>query len=315
MMTLGYLERLVIQALSAHLVASAVAALAICATWRHVAASASPAVTARRIFLMRLIPSLLGGLAALLVALAYTLWETRVEVERVGVLGLTLASAGLVLVGTALWRTLVVTSRTWRVWRTLVRASGTRLPAVPLRAYIVESRFPVVALFGLVMARLFVARRVIDACTTDEFDAVIAHEQAHVRQRDNLRRMAMIAAPDPLGLLPAGRQMQQAWFHASELAADEWAAGRTSGVLLASALVKVARLATTSPEPLPASALYNGEPITERVHRLLELVPTDAPPRWPQWLRATACIAVVAAALIALPAVHVVAERILQWGP
>ena len=314
-MTLGYLERLVIQALSAHALASAVAALAVGVTWRHVAATASPAVTAERIFFMRLMPSLLGGLTALLVAVAYTLWETRVEVERAGVLGLTLAAAGLVIVGTALWRALVAMWRTWSVRRTLVRSSGTRLPAVPLRAYVVESRFPVVALVGLVMARLFVARRVIDACTTDEFDAVIAHEQAHARHRDNLRRMAMTAAPDPLGLLPAGRQMQQAWLRASELAADEWAAGRTNGVLLASALVKVARLATTPPEPMPASALYSGEPITERVQRLLEPVPAAAPPPWPQWLRATACIALVAAALIALPAIHVVAERILQWGP
>jgi len=66
---------------------------------------------------------------------------------------------------------------------------------------------------------------------------------------------------------------------------------------------------------MPASALYSGEPITERVQRLLEPVPAAAPPPWPQWLRATACIALVAAALIALPAIHVVAERILQWGP
>ena len=77
----------------------------------------------------------------------------------------------------------------------------------------------------------------------------------------------------------------------------------------------MARLATTPSEPLPASALYRGEPITERVHRLLESVPAEAPPPWPQWLRATACVAIVAAALIALPALHVVAERILQWGP
>ena len=44
---------------------------------------------------MRLIPSLLGGAAALLVAVAYTLWETKVEVEHAGVLGLSLSGAGI----------------------------------------------------------------------------------------------------------------------------------------------------------------------------------------------------------------------------
>ena len=172
-----------------------------------------------------------------------------------------------------------------------------------------------VALVGLVMARLFVARRVIEACTTDEFDAVIAHEQAHARTRDNLRRLAMTAAPDPLGLLPVGQRMLDAWLHAAELAADEWAAGRTNAVLLASALVKVARMATRSSEALPASALYRGEPITERVHRLLEPAATqDAAAPWPHWVRATACVAALAAALVALPAIHVAAEHILKWG-
>ena len=73
--------------------------------------------------------------------------------------------------------------------------------------------------------------------------------------------------------------------HAAELAADEAAAGGLDrGVHLAAALVKVARLATTIPsDPLPASALYRGEPITERVHRLLAPPPVSEVRRWPTW--------------------------------
>jgi Zn-dependent protease with chaperone function len=315
-MTFGYVERALIQGLSAHALASTVAALVVAVAWRRVAGlPLSPAAAASRLFQLRLVPSLLGALTALLVVSAYALWETHGELERVGPLALASAAGGLVLLGAGAWRGVSAARHTSTIRRALVRASGARLPALPLPAYVVDSRFPVVALVGLVVSRLFVARRVIDTCTSDEFDAVIAHEQAHARTRDNLRRLVMIAAPDALGLVPVGERMQRAWLHAAELAADEWAAARTNGVLLASALVKVARLATTRPAPLPASALYRGEPIAERVHRLLEPGATPpAPTPWPSWLRAVACLAVLAAALIALPAIHATAERILRWG-
>jgi Zn-dependent protease with chaperone function len=315
-MTLGYVARGLVQALTVYALASSVVAIAVGLTWRRVAGWPAPAaVAARRLFLLRLAPSLAGACAVLLVVAGYARWETHVEIERVGRLALVSAAAGLALLVSGVWRAARVARRTVRIRQALVLASRTRLLTVPIPAYIVDSRFPVVALVGLVMTRLFVARRVIDACTGDEFDAVIAHEQAHARTRDNLRRLAMTAAPDGLGLLPAGERMQQAWLRAAELAADQWAAEQTDGVHLAAALVKVARLATMQPEPLPASALYRGEPIAERVHRLLEPAKSVPPPRpWPRWAGAAAYAAAVAAALIALPAVHSAAEQILKWG-
>jgi hypothetical protein len=132
--------------------------------------------------------------------------------------------------------------------------------------------------------------------------------------RDNLRRLAMIASPDVLALTSTGDEIHRAWLRVAELAADEWAAARTDGVLLASALVKVARLATTGPEPLPASALYRGEPIAERVQRLLEPAVSPPPRPLPRWLRVAACVAAASAAVLALPAVHAASEQIFRWG-
>ena len=126
------------------------------------------------------------------------------------------------------------------------------------------------------MSRLFVARTVVDACDAGELRAVVAHEQAHAGARDNLRRLLMAGAPDALAWLPVGAGMMREWAAMAELAADETAVSHSSDRLhLASALVKVARLATTPPGALPASTLYRGEPIAERVHRLLE---APAPP-------------------------------------
>jgi beta-lactamase regulating signal transducer with metallopeptidase domain len=172
-----------------------------------------------------------------------------------------------------------------------------------------------VAVVGLVTSRLFVARRVIEVCTPEEFDAVVAHEHAHARAHDNLRRLAMTATPDLLALLPAGRRLLEAWTMAAELAADERAARRTPGGLhLAAALVKVARLAVTPAPPLTASTLFEGQPITERVRRLLDPPATPTHAQDPTWLRAIAALLLLAAAVAALPVIHTASEHLLKLG-
>ena len=137
------------------------------------------------------------------------------------------------------------------------------VPPRSLPALLVETTFPVVAVLGLVRARLVVSRAVAEGCTAE--GAVLAHELAHAGAR-NLRRLALAAAPDALaGPAPTP--------HAGPTGRGRRAGGRRRGggrrwPALASALIKVARLATTPPAVIPASALYRGEPITSRVRRL-----------------------------------------------
>jgi beta-lactamase regulating signal transducer with metallopeptidase domain len=160
-----------------------------------------------------------------------------------------------------------------------------------------------------------VARSVLDVCSSEEFQAVLAHEEAHARQHDNLRRLALASAPDLLGLWPAGRQLEGAWMHAAELSADDAAADRWDrGVHLASALVKVARLATTPSDLLPASALYRDEPITERVQRLLDPPPAADPCRWPSRARIALLIALLVGSLALVPLLHAAGEQLLALG-
>lgn len=316
-MTLGYLARAVVQALSVYALVSGLLALAVAVVWHRVAgAHALPATTSRRLFLLRLAPSSAGALATVMVAVAYARWEVREDAERVGLVAMAAAVASCAMLAAAAWRGARAVGQTWRIGQALARTAGGRLPALPFEAYVIDSRFPVVALVGLLVLRLFVARRVIEACTAEEFEAIVAHEQAHAGQRDNLRRLAMVAAPDLLGLVPVGRRLHEAWLHAAELAADHQAAARTAGgVHLASALVKVARLATSPGAPLPASALYRGEPIAERVHRLLDPSPSPASAPWPLWARLLGAWVAVAAGVATLPFAHAAAEAILRWGP
>jgi hypothetical protein len=315
-MTLGYVARSLVQSLGAHFLVSTVIGLAVAMVWQRVAlVPARAAVTSRRLFALRLLPAAGGLLAGILVMVGYVIWEGRAEGEIVGPVALGAAAAGLASFVHAGARLFIVVGRTIRVSCELVARVESTLPTRPLPASIVDTAFPVVAIVGLVASRLFVARSVVDACSPDEFDAVLAHEHAHARQYDNLRRLAMAASPDVLGLLPGGLALETAWLQAAELAADETAAaGCHRGVSLASALVKVARLAAALAEPLPASALYRGEPVTERVHRLLD--PPQAPDwrPWPVWARALTLGSALAVAVASLRGLHAAAELLLALG-
>ena len=315
-MTLGYLARGLVQVLGAHFIVSTLLSLAVVVVWRRAAvAPTSASVSARRLFLGRLLPSSAGLLAAILVTAGYVRWEERVESEVVGAVAVAVAFAGLAAIARAAACGAMVFWRTFRIRRALTKSIASTLPTRPLPASVIDTDFPVVAIVGLFAARLFVARRVLDACSAEEVEAVLAHEHAHVRQHDNLRRLAMAVAPDVLGLCRAGRRLEAAWMQAAELAADEWAAARgDSGLHLASALVKVARLAAPPVNPLPASALYRGEPITERVQRLLDPPATTDIRPWPAWARALSHAALVAAALASLSWLHAAAERLLLLG-
>jgi len=315
--TVSYVARGLIQALGAYFIVSALLSVAVAVLWRRVAlAPAQASVAARRLFVWRLVPSAGGLLAGLLVALGYALWEARVEDETAGVIALLAAAAGLASVAHAGARALSVCWRTSRIRRNLNASIEVTLPTHPLPAAVIVSEFPVVAIVGLVTPRLFVARSVLDACSSEEFQAVLAHEQAHARQHDNLRRLALASAPDLLGLWPAGRQLEGAWMHAAELSADDAAAADRwdRGVHLASALVKVARLATTPADPLPASALYRDQPIIERVRRLLDPPPVADPCCWPSWARIALPTALLVGSLALVPLLHLAGEQLLALG-
>jgi Zn-dependent protease with chaperone function len=315
-MTLGFVARALVQILGTYFVVSTLLSVAVVLGWPLVAATpARASVAARRLFILRLVPAL-GGLAtAVLIAVAYGIWEPRVEYERVGWVALAAAAGGAMLLAIAAAGLLTAMVSTARIRRRLVAATRGTLSTAPLPASIIDTAFPVVAIVGLVLPRLFVARSVLDACSPEELDAVLAHEQAHAREHDNLRRLAMAAAPDVLGLCAGGSRLDAAWKQAAEFAADEAAArGRDGGLHLASALLKVARLATGPLEPVPASALYHGEPIAERVRRLVDPPHAGETRPWPAWARSGASILLVGAALAALPLLHAGAEAVLSLG-
>lgn len=202
--------------------------------------------------------------------------------ESAGPLLIALAFLGVVFLADAC----ITGLRSWRQTRQIVgawrkSAVPITLPAWARRAWTIRRRFPIVAVVGIVRPQLFVARQVTAECTPRELAAIAAHEAAHVDARDNLLRLLFSVTPAVSIASRIAIPLERVWAVAAEESADEKARAQDSGLELASALTKVARLAAdATPEALPVSALIRSDDLEHRVRRLLQS-PTQ--PRALQW--------------------------------
>ena len=207
-----------------------------------------------------------------------------------------------------------------RLARARQRARG-RSRRGRLPVYGLPDATPVISLAGLVRPRVFVARPVIEAFTSDEMEVSLAHELAHHDARDNLKRMLVACSPDLLGIWPSGRAVERRWRAAVEFAADARAvAGREErAVSLASALLKVARLAPAAGSAA-ASGFYDGTLLSARIDRLLSPGLGEEPPRrlapaWEVFLGGATLFAALLAAEAAWFGVHLATEGLVRFLP
>ena len=279
---------------------------------------ARPRSIAAALTTLRLLPVGAGVFAAVVTFASFLIFEQRSRLESTGVLLQALAALTLTFTGAFAVRWHLITRQTRRlVARWLPDARPIALGAARVPAFVVASEFPIVGVIGVVRPRLIIAESVLDACTPEELEAILAHEQAHIERRDNLWRALLMAAPDALAWLPISRRLQSAWHAATEEAADDCAGrlGRQGRPLLAQALVKVARLAVSRREPgdLPATAFYRGGDIERRVRRLL--APEGAAARPHRAVRVVLALAFAALTIASLETVHLILEAAVHGLP
>jgi Zn-dependent protease with chaperone function len=290
-------------ALSSFVAIHAAVELAVAVLWRFArnhSEAVRPATYAAGLFLLRALPSVVAALVVGGAILpAFGRFEPRATQETMGaIILLTAGAGGAILVRTVwlAWQAHLATRSLTRSWMRSARTlhlPGTRWPAHRL-----DASFPVVAVVGTLRPRLFVSSAVLDSCTRAEVGAIVAHELGHITARDNLKALVFRCAPDLLSVTSAGRDLERAWKEAAEEAADDRAAARHSPLDLASALIKVARLAPAEfPPAVVASGLYRVEDLERRVRRLLR---TDAvSPRRPRWLVAAQVLSVAQVGFVA----------------
>jgi Zn-dependent protease with chaperone function len=297
----------------------------------NVAASALVAITAARVtrrrqmgsaafwLALRLFPSAASFAFVLFVFLPsywrYEPWESvegfDVSLTSLAVVALTIIGMA-VLRGVAAWQSAKRRTDRWMRGATPLSIPGARIPA-----YAVDTDAPVMALVGVLRPRLLITRPVLEALTEEELNASVSHELGHWRAFDNLKRLAMRAAPDLLFPIGAARLLERRWAAASEQIADS-AVGNNGRVrcALASALVKVARLtppATSVTEPI--SALVDGGDITARVQRLLDEGPRTADDRSTWWLPLAPAAALALGYTPLLRIVHLITEILVNSLP
>jgi len=271
--------------------------------WRTRAIAPSdlpPHNRARRLFLLRLVPSITAASVTLLVVLpAFSIFEPLGHQEEIGPAMALLAIAAIahltIAIGLAS-RSLWLTRRFEDAW-----LHGAEVIAAPagLRAYAVETTTPMVALVGVFAPKIMAARSVIEACSPEEISRIVAHECGHLHSRDNLKRWLMASLPDVLRWTPIHHEIVEAWHFAAEDAADD---ATTSGAAteradLAALLLKIVRL---TPQPAWDAAVVSpfveDHGLERRVKRLLK--PELEPPA-PLAFMPMAAAAVIVVAIVA----------------
>jgi len=282
--------------------------------------AAPAAIRSRRLARIRLVPAAVASATGLAVVGAFLAFESRRPGEHMPVSLQVAAWCGVgLLVAAAVrsWRIALATRRLEREW--FATAEPIALAGLTLPAVAITSDFPVVAIIGISRPTLVIARSVLAACSPEELRAVIAHEQGHVHRGDNLRRLFLMATPDVLAWMPISKRLYVAWSEATEEAADDDAAqsGQDGRTHLASALVKVARVATgrRAHGLMPASAFYGGQNLEGRVRRLLEPQAGVAAVRRASWPRVAAVAIAIVAAALALPGLHALIEVAIHTLP
>jgi beta-lactamase regulating signal transducer with metallopeptidase domain len=172
-----------------------------------------------------------------------------------------------------------------------------------------------ISLVGVLGPTIVVGRSAREVLSEGELDVAIAHEQAHRRAGDNLARVATYCAADLFGATRTAKGLEEAWRAASERRADAAAAGGDAhrATLLASALVKVARLAPAPAAPI-WSSFHEARLLDLRVRSLLQPAPAlAAAGSWRLASIVLACFVLAAAWLLALPAdLHELTESLVR---
>jgi BlaR1 peptidase M56 len=265
---------------------------------------------------IRLTPAFAGatGVAAIVVP-AFLRYEPAREMERPGFVLIALAMIGAAMIFDGARRAV---RSYWLTRHLLARCACVATPsrAVGMTIDIVDSVVPIVAVIGYWRPRMVAASRVVDACTTEELACIVAHEQAHLAARDNLKRLLIAASPDALSWLPLGHHLAGRWRAASEQAADELAAGSAprARLALASAIIKIAKLAIgTSAAPPTVSTLIDPDSIETRIQRLLE-PPADVKQSSHRLVYALSLVALVLTASAGYPAIYRCTEALVGLG-
>jgi beta-lactamase regulating signal transducer with metallopeptidase domain len=240
----------------------------IVAAWRAIPfKSISARLSAALLFLARIFP--VGAsvvLTSAMVVPSFIRLEPRTVDEEFGAVPILLLATFLLFLVLGLYRGISAQRQTSRALKRWLNGASTLETGSATLALQAEISIPPLTLVGILNPRVLVSGKTIALLNAEELRIAVRHELAHMRSRDNLKRLLFRLTP-----FPAMRQLESAWMEVAELAADDAAVTSVPEALdLAAALLKLSRLIVR--EPIPAFAVGLTNPsglITARVTRLL----------------------------------------------
>jgi len=220
--------------------------LAVCCAWRKIWlwSQRYPAKRAAGLLLgLRLLPLIAAaGITAALTVPSFLLLEPRAIDEPMGGVPLALGICGLMLaafgVGNAAASALRA-SKTIAVWTHEAKPMDESGSVPVLR---ISRLVPALTAAGILRPRVLLSGAAEFLLNTNELQTALRHEVAHVRRRDNLKKLLLrlVAFPGMSGL-------EAAWLEATEMAADDAAVSNAAEALdLAAAIIKLSQLGSAS---------------------------------------------------------------------
>jgi Zn-dependent protease with chaperone function len=240
----------------------------VASTWRALQLfRASDKLLADLLFALRILPLVASiVLTIAFVVPSFQLLEPRSIDEQMGAMPLGLGVCALLLIAVGGLRVVAAHTKTsrmvaqWLDGATPMNA-GMDAWAVTFRT---KREAPPIMLVGVRKPRVLVSESTVALLSSDELRIALKHELAHIRSRDNLKKLLFRFCP-----FPGMARLESAWSRATELAADGASVTKLhDAVDLAAALVKLSRLVSVDAAPFCTVGLVTGS-IGERVARLL----------------------------------------------
>src|SRR5882724_1951006 len=289
-----------------------VLSLMVVSGWRYLRflRSASAQAQANLLFWARVFPLLASAFVTLvLVVPSFVLHEPR-SIHEDMVVPLVLGVGCLLLFALGAFRVVAAQAQTSRVvadWLKGADALDAGVTAPTFRA----NGTPPLTLAGVCSPRVLVSDTTVALLNRDELRVAVRHEIAHMRSRDNLKKLVFHCSP-----FPGMTGLENAWQEAAELAADDGAVTSICDALdLAAALIKLSRLIPLQGTPAFTMALVSGSgSVRGRVERLLAWDGSQVRPIQTRWRYALPpLLATILCAIAVYGDVLTQTHRITEW--
>jgi len=266
-----FLARGIAVSFSVFLIVYCSLSVAVGCAWRGVRSSMQWQPSQRAadfLFGLRMLPFVAASLVTFAFAVpSFLLLEPRQIEEPLGWVPVALGACGAGLAILGIVNALVAVrrvSRTIAAWS----SGAQRIPAdIAVPVLRITPAVPAMTATGIVRPRILVSGAAESLLSQKELSAALNHEIAHVRRRDNLRKLVL-----RLVAFPGMRGLEQAWLEATEMAADDAAVFSADEALeLASALIKLSRSNQAPPAVDLTAALVHSSAsaMNARVERLV----------------------------------------------